>query len=48
VVDTPYAFVVEGAAIERFVQMTNWRGGSLLAHGVPVYAYTLAASSFLA
>ena len=22
--DTPYAFVVEGAAIERFVQMTNW------------------------
>lgn len=24
IVDTPYAFVVEGAAIERFVQMTNW------------------------
>jgi GTP-binding protein len=22
--DTPYAFVVEGAALERFVQMTNW------------------------
>jgi GTP-binding protein len=22
--DTPYAFVIEGAAIERFVQMTNW------------------------
>ena len=24
VVDTPYAFVVEGPAIERFAQMTNW------------------------
>ena len=24
ILDTPYAFVVEGAAIERFVQMTNW------------------------
>jgi len=24
VTDTPYAFVIEGAAIERFVQMTNW------------------------
>ena len=22
--DTPYAFIVEGAALERFVQMTNW------------------------
>ena len=24
IVDTPYAFIVEGAALERFVQMTNW------------------------
>jgi len=24
VTDTPYAFIIEGAAIERFVQMTNW------------------------
>ena len=24
VIDTPYAFIVEGEAIERFVQMTNW------------------------
>ena len=24
VIDTPYAFIVEGAALERFVQMTNW------------------------
>ena len=24
IVDDPYAFYVKGAAIERFVQMTNW------------------------